>query len=106
MSSKRRKGSDVGRFRGQRCLQRAASSAGAMRFTVVPCRAKVGIGRQDRYSTHGLDSGNMALVCVRMNQVGRPLMPRTLEDAWQLLRESVLGFINDNALSHGAAMAF
>ncbi|WP_394887982.1 YihY/virulence factor BrkB family protein [Mesorhizobium sp. AaZ16] len=33
-------------------------------------------------------------------------MPLTLNDAWQLLRESVLGFINDNALSHGAAMAF
>ena len=33
-------------------------------------------------------------------------MPLALNDAWQLLRESVLGFINDNALSHGAAMAF
>ncbi|MGO4841802.1 YihY/virulence factor BrkB family protein, partial [Rhizobiaceae sp. 2RAB30] len=25
---------------------------------------------------------------------------------WTLAKESVLGFINDNALSHGAAMAF
>ena len=33
-------------------------------------------------------------------------MRLTLNDAWQLLRESVVGFINDNALSHGAAMAF
>lgn len=33
-------------------------------------------------------------------------MPLTLNDAWGLLRESALGFINDNALSHGAAMAF
>ncbi len=27
-------------------------------------------------------------------------------DAWSLVKESVVGFINDNALSHGAAMAF
>jgi membrane protein len=33
-------------------------------------------------------------------------MPGLLKDAWGLLRESVLGFIDDNALSHGAAMAF
>ena len=33
-------------------------------------------------------------------------MPLNLKDAWELLRASVLGFINDNALSHGAAMAF
>ncbi|TJV37059.1 MAG: YihY/virulence factor BrkB family protein, partial [Mesorhizobium sp.] len=28
------------------------------------------------------------------------------KEAWTLLRESIVGFINDNALSHGAAMAF
>ncbi|TIU22256.1 MAG: YihY/virulence factor BrkB family protein, partial [Mesorhizobium sp.] len=28
------------------------------------------------------------------------------KDGWTLLKESILGFINDNALSHGAAMAF
>ena len=29
-----------------------------------------------------------------------------MTDAWGLVRESVVGFVNDNALSHGAAMAF
>jgi membrane protein len=29
-----------------------------------------------------------------------------ITDAWSLVRESVLAFLNDNALSHGAAMAF
>lgn len=33
-------------------------------------------------------------------------MRRAIKIAWDLLRESVLGFVNDNALSHGAAMAF
>jgi len=33
-------------------------------------------------------------------------MDRVLGDAWTLIKESVTGFINDNALSHGAAMAF
>ncbi|UVK54807.1 YihY/virulence factor BrkB family protein [Mesorhizobium sp. AR02] len=33
-------------------------------------------------------------------------MRRAITDAWGLLRESVVGFVNDNALSHGAAMAF
>ena len=33
-------------------------------------------------------------------------MLRVLGDAWTLIKESVTGFINDNALSHGAAMAF
>ena len=33
-------------------------------------------------------------------------MERVLGDAWTLIKESVTGFINDNALSHGAAMAF
>jgi membrane protein len=33
-------------------------------------------------------------------------MQPLMREAWQLGRESVLGFINDNALSHGAAMAF
>jgi membrane protein len=28
------------------------------------------------------------------------------KDAWMILKQSVLGFINDNALSHGAAIAF
>ena len=31
---------------------------------------------------------------------------RVAREAWLLGRESILGFINDNALSHGAAMAF
>ena len=33
-------------------------------------------------------------------------MQRVLGHAWALIKESVTGFINDNALSHGAAMAF
>src|ERR1700751_4684552 len=33
-------------------------------------------------------------------------MNRVLGQAWILIKESVTGFINDNALSHGAAMAF
>jgi membrane protein len=33
-------------------------------------------------------------------------MPPAITNAWDLVRESVVGFINDNALSHGAAMAF
>ncbi len=33
-------------------------------------------------------------------------MERAITDAWALLRESVVAFINDDALSHGAAMAF
>ncbi|MCQ8875116.1 YihY/virulence factor BrkB family protein [Mesorhizobium sp. LMG17149] len=30
----------------------------------------------------------------------------SITDSWHLVRESIVGFINDNALSHGAAMAF
>jgi membrane protein len=30
----------------------------------------------------------------------------SITDSWHLVRESVVGFIDDNALSHGAAMAF
>ena len=33
-------------------------------------------------------------------------MRRWLDQAWMLLKESIAGFITDNALSHGAAMAF
>lgn len=33
-------------------------------------------------------------------------MQRWFQEAWVLLRESVTGYLNDNALSHGAAMAF
>ncbi|MDG4882980.1 YihY/virulence factor BrkB family protein [Mesorhizobium sp. WSM4884] len=33
-------------------------------------------------------------------------MPRWFQEAWVLLKESVTGFLDDNALSHGAAMAF
>src|SRR3954468_21944964 len=33
-------------------------------------------------------------------------MPRFVAQSWTLLRETVAGFIDDNALSHGAAMAF
>ncbi|QND60619.1 YihY/virulence factor BrkB family protein [Mesorhizobium huakuii] len=33
-------------------------------------------------------------------------MRRSITNPWDLVRESVVGFVNDNALSHGAAMAF
>ncbi|MER9844617.1 YihY/virulence factor BrkB family protein [Mesorhizobium australicum] len=33
-------------------------------------------------------------------------MRPVIKDVWDLVRESVVGFVNDNALSHGAAMAF
>jgi membrane protein len=33
-------------------------------------------------------------------------MPRLMSEAWYLLRKSFAGFLNDNALSHSAAMAF
>ena len=33
-------------------------------------------------------------------------MQRWVREGWLLLRESITGFVNDNALSHGAAMAF
>lgn len=33
-------------------------------------------------------------------------MRRALTNAWGMVRESVVGFVNDNALSHGAAIAF
>ena len=33
-------------------------------------------------------------------------MQRVLMNGWLLVRDSVVGFMNDNALSHGAAMAF
>lgn len=33
-------------------------------------------------------------------------MGSLLMTVWCLVKESVVGFINDNALSHGAAMAF
>ncbi|WP_348628143.1 YihY/virulence factor BrkB family protein [Mesorhizobium sp. M1B.F.Ca.ET.045.04.1.1] len=33
-------------------------------------------------------------------------MQRWFQEAWVLLKESVAGYLNDNALSHGAAMAF
>jgi membrane protein len=35
-----------------------------------------------------------------------PEMPRLMSEAWYLLRKSFAGFLNDNALSHSAAMAF
>lgn len=35
-----------------------------------------------------------------------PKMRRAITNVWELVRESVVGFVNDNALSHGAAMAF
>jgi membrane protein len=31
---------------------------------------------------------------------------RVAREAWSIGKDSILGFINDNALSHGAAMAF
>ena len=33
-------------------------------------------------------------------------MRRAITNAWGMVRESVVGFVNDNALSHGAAIAF
>jgi membrane protein len=33
-------------------------------------------------------------------------MRRALTNVWDMVRESVVGFVNDNALSHGAAIAF
>ncbi|RWD88690.1 MAG: YihY/virulence factor BrkB family protein, partial [Mesorhizobium sp.] len=33
-------------------------------------------------------------------------MRRWFHEAWVLLKEGVAGYLNDNALSHGAAMAF
>ncbi|RUX34418.1 YihY/virulence factor BrkB family protein [Mesorhizobium sp. M2A.F.Ca.ET.042.01.1.1] len=33
-------------------------------------------------------------------------MPRWVDEGWVILKESVSGYIDDNALSHGAAMAF
>ena len=33
-------------------------------------------------------------------------MRPSTRDVWSLVRESIVGFVNDNALSHGAAMAF
>ncbi|TGR91080.1 YihY/virulence factor BrkB family protein, partial [Mesorhizobium sp. M2E.F.Ca.ET.209.01.1.1] len=33
-------------------------------------------------------------------------MPGWVEEGWMMLKESVTGFIDDNALSRGAAMAF
>ncbi|MER9303831.1 YihY/virulence factor BrkB family protein [Mesorhizobium sp. M0293] len=33
-------------------------------------------------------------------------MRRSITNVWDLVKESVVGFVNDNALSHGAAMAF
>ena len=33
-------------------------------------------------------------------------MPLSFEDVWNLVRKSVVGFVDDDALSHGAAMAF
>lgn len=33
-------------------------------------------------------------------------MPGWVGEGWELLKESISGFVNDNALSHGAAMAF
>jgi len=33
-------------------------------------------------------------------------MRPSIRDVWGLVRESIVGFVNDNALSHGAAMAF
>ncbi|TIW14966.1 MAG: YihY/virulence factor BrkB family protein, partial [Mesorhizobium sp.] len=33
-------------------------------------------------------------------------MQRWLREAWVLLRQSATGYLDDNALSHGAAMAF
>ncbi|MER9657442.1 YihY/virulence factor BrkB family protein [Mesorhizobium sp. M0152] len=33
-------------------------------------------------------------------------MRRVMREAWELLKQTVLGFINDGAFSHGAAMAF
>jgi len=34
------------------------------------------------------------------------MRPTTVSSLWDLVRESLVGFVNDNALSHGAAMAF
>ncbi|MER9318544.1 YihY/virulence factor BrkB family protein [Mesorhizobium sp. M0659] len=33
-------------------------------------------------------------------------MHRAVTNAWAMVREAVVGFVNDNALSHGAAIAF
>jgi len=33
-------------------------------------------------------------------------MPLSLKNVWNIVRESVVGFVDDDALSHGAAMAF
>jgi membrane protein len=33
-------------------------------------------------------------------------MRRSITNIWDLVKESLVGFVNDNALSHGAAMAF
>ncbi|TIR99304.1 MAG: YihY/virulence factor BrkB family protein [Mesorhizobium sp.] len=33
-------------------------------------------------------------------------MQRWFQEAWVVLKESITGYVNDNALSHGAAMAF
>ncbi|WP_363789847.1 hypothetical protein [Mesorhizobium sp.] len=33
-------------------------------------------------------------------------MSRRFEEGWVLLKESIAGYLDDDALSHGAAMAF
>ncbi|MER9258314.1 YihY/virulence factor BrkB family protein [Mesorhizobium sp. C277A] len=33
-------------------------------------------------------------------------MHRAITNAWAMVREAIVGFVNDNALSHGAAIAF
>lgn len=43
---------------------------------------------------------------VNANGIADGHMRRAIKIAWDLLRESVVGFVADNALSHGAAMAF
>jgi len=43
---------------------------------------------------------------MRLQMQGMPKMGSLLMTVWCLVKESVVGFINDNALSHGAAMAF
>ena len=48
----------------------------------------------------------MAKTKVRSSSRRDPPVRHAITDAWSLVRESVVAFLNDNALSHGAAMAF
>lgn len=49
--------------------------------------------------------GALLLTPLRLTAHGLKMRP-VITDAWDLVRESVVGFVNDNALGHGAAMAF